>query len=152
MKLIRSLTKTVQQFQLMSYLEYSCNDQTGKENPKTSRKSYETLNYLKYQIQAQIERLSERSRILGCCCIYFDLTVVSQRCIDNSIFVEFKNLFKYAIHVVFLKLAALKNFEMIITKYLCWSLSLKTRAVNLVLMNQVMEFCDIDYIQTVGEF
>ena len=28
----------------------------------------------------------------------FDLTVVSQRCIDNSLFVEFKNLFKYAIH------------------------------------------------------
>ena len=28
----------------------------------------------------------------------FELTVVSQKCIDNSLFVEFKNLFKYAIH------------------------------------------------------
>ena len=39
-----------------------------------------------------------------------------------------------------LKIAALKNVEIIIAKYLYWSLFLKTLAVNMALMNRVMEF------------
>ena len=38
MRLLRTLTKIKEQFQLRTHLEYSCNDQTGKENPKKLRK------------------------------------------------------------------------------------------------------------------
>ena len=34
MRLVKTLTKTEQQFQLQAHLEYSCNDQMEKENPE----------------------------------------------------------------------------------------------------------------------
>ena len=34
MRLVKTLTKTEQQFQLQTHLEYSCNDQMEKENPE----------------------------------------------------------------------------------------------------------------------
>ena len=87
MRLVRTLTKLEQQFQLQTHLKYTCN------NPK--KKTYETLNCLNNWVHVQIERHSERSRILGCSnCFHFK--VISQRGIkDNSHFIEFKNQLKW---------------------------------------------------------
>ena len=51
MRLVKTLTKNNQQFQLLIYIAYICNNETGIENPEKEEKSYQMLNNLKDYFQ-----------------------------------------------------------------------------------------------------